>query len=113
MENTLLLTLGVLHILLLWVLWICNLLYSKNRLPIIQDYLKVLLYKVDETCDTLESPAQKQQVVMILHDLLGWKRIFVPPGIVSFLITCLVWAVRKTGVPDLHKEVSSDGKGPV
>lgn len=114
MDKTLL-VLGGLVLFGFWALWVCCILYNKKKLPIIQDHLYTLLYKVDEECDDLSKPLRKQQVVMILRDLLGWQRVFVPPGVVSFFLTCFIWVVRKLGVPDLHKEeeVPTDGKGSV
>ena len=99
---------GVLVAALLFV-WVLSIIYRNRKDEAVNNWLYHILYAVDSGCDDLELPGKKRQAVQAVMDVLGWRRVVVPPVLVDWGLSMLVWLVRKTGVPDLHKEeVKSD-----
>lgn len=61
------------------------------------------MYSIDAECDALETPVKKQAAIAQIMELLGWRKILVPSALISWCLSVLVWLVRRTKVPDLHK----------
>lgn len=74
----------------------------------LRDRLHKIVYEIDRACDALENPANRNRLVDEFQQILGWRRFFIPPVILRWIIVIEVACVRKmqeaTGIPDLHQE---------
>lgn len=98
---------GVLSVALFFI-WMMARLYDHRTIPAIQTYLEAVLYAIDKECDELETPFKKQEAVREILELIGWRRILVPGPLVGLSLSILVWLIRSTRVPDLHKTEQTD-----
>lgn len=76
----------------------------------LRDRLHKMVYEIDRACDALEKPANRNRLVGEFQQILGWRRFFIPPVILRWIIVIEVAYVRKlqdvAGIPDLHQEPS-------
>lgn len=88
-----------------------------GRLPNgrVRDRLHKMVYEIDRAADGLENPVTRAKLVSDFQQILGWKRFFVPAVLLNWILAAEVACVRKmqvaTGVPDLHREVTTNASG--
>ena len=94
---------------LLLAVWVLVQLRQKVSDP---SRIDVILCWLDEKLDEFENPAKRMQVIIAAQSLLGWRRIFLPAFIVGLVLDIVAALLRKTGIPDLHKEETTSVQNP-
>lgn len=97
----------------LFLIWSIVQVWARIENPKVKSNIEALLYQLDEQCDNMEIPAKRAQAILTLQQLLGWRRLFLPAVIIGAILDLLVRAVRKIGIPDLHKEAAENAKSGI
>ena len=90
------------------MIWVIVQVRDRIDSPAVRDALTQLLYHIDEQCDNMEIPAKRAQAIIAIQQLLGWRRLFLPTVVVGFVLDMIVKIIRRTGLPDLHREVADE-----
>lgn len=96
----------------LFLVWAIVQVWRHTGDPSVKEHLAHMLYFLDEQCDNLEIPTKRTQAVMAVQALLGWKRIWIPMVLIGFALDLLVKLLRRTGIPDLHKNEIGPAMAP-
>lgn len=78
-------------------------LYEKKTLPVIQDVIKSLIYKLDEYADEMSDREKRNITIDKIHDLISFNGIKIPRFICGWIVDIQVKRIR-----ELQEECSED-----
>lgn len=96
----------------MFLVWAMVQVWNRASDPTVKDPLSKLLLMLDTFADAMEVRQTRYEAVAALQALLGWRRIFVPQVLIGFALDALVWALRRVGIPDLHKASTAQPIAP-